>query len=379
MNGTSASASEIVAGALKNHDRAVIIGETTFGKGSVQLVFTDLPDKAALKLTIAQYLTEPGDVSIQGVGVTPDIELDPMTVDPLEMDLTVDTGRRQGARPVARACRTRAPRRARGRPRSVRYDLPSKDRLELRERGGDLDENFALDFPIQFARDFARRTCSRASALDAGAPGQGSSSRDTREAEVAKVADELRGDRASTGATRRPTCAAPPAPTPPPGVEVKVETDRPNNEVDGRRADEPQGHGDQQGDARRSTASSRCTKSDNPMFDNKELVIGKLEPGKIAHGDGAARLVRRQGPQGRLDGGARRRTRRAICQVPKDALMRADGVKLHFEEARGRAPADAETARDRASRSSGPSSRTPTRSSTTARATATAACRRARA
>ena len=50
-----------------------------------------MPDKAALKLTIAQYLTEPGDVSIQGVGVTPDVELDPMTVDPFEMDLTADT------------------------------------------------------------------------------------------------------------------------------------------------------------------------------------------------------------------------------------------------------------------------------------------------
>ncbi len=91
VSGTSASASEIVAGAMKNHDRAVIIGETSFGKGSVQLVFSDLPDKAALKLTIAQYLTEPGDVSIQEIGVTPDIELGiPMTVDPLEMDLTVD-------------------------------------------------------------------------------------------------------------------------------------------------------------------------------------------------------------------------------------------------------------------------------------------------
>ena len=58
VNGSSASASEIVAGALKNHDRAVIVGQTTFGKGSVQLVFPHVtPENAALKLTIAQYLT----------------------------------------------------------------------------------------------------------------------------------------------------------------------------------------------------------------------------------------------------------------------------------------------------------------------------------
>ena len=86
VNGSSASASEIVAGALKNHDRAVLVGQTTFGKGSVQLVFSRIAGGAALKLTIAQYLT-PGGISIQGVGVTPDIELDPMTADNLEMDL----------------------------------------------------------------------------------------------------------------------------------------------------------------------------------------------------------------------------------------------------------------------------------------------------
>lgn len=74
----SASASEIVAGALKNNERAVIIGERTFGKGSVQQIF-DLKDGSALKLTIAQYLT-PGDISIQDVGVTPDIILNPAVI-----------------------------------------------------------------------------------------------------------------------------------------------------------------------------------------------------------------------------------------------------------------------------------------------------------
>ncbi len=74
----SASASEIVAGALKNNERAIIIGERTFGKGTVQQIF-DLNDGSALKLTIAQYLT-PGDISIQDVGVTPDIMLHPSII-----------------------------------------------------------------------------------------------------------------------------------------------------------------------------------------------------------------------------------------------------------------------------------------------------------
>lgn len=73
VNNNSASASEIVAGALKNLDRAVTIGSTSFGKGSVQILY-DNKDGSKLKLTIAQYLT-PGDLSIQGLGITPDIEL----------------------------------------------------------------------------------------------------------------------------------------------------------------------------------------------------------------------------------------------------------------------------------------------------------------
>ncbi len=77
----SASASEIVAGALRNLGRAVVIGRRTFGKGSVQVLHErKVADKElALKLTIAQYLT-PGDVSIQSVGVNPDIETMPVWI-----------------------------------------------------------------------------------------------------------------------------------------------------------------------------------------------------------------------------------------------------------------------------------------------------------
>lgn len=70
VNGHSASASEVVAGALKYSGRAMVVGEQTFGKGSVQVPYEI--DEAALKLTVAKYLV-PGDLSIHGKGIAPDI------------------------------------------------------------------------------------------------------------------------------------------------------------------------------------------------------------------------------------------------------------------------------------------------------------------
>jgi len=73
VNGASASASEIVAGALQDHKRAIVMGTQTFGKGSVQTV-AKLGESYGVKLTIAQYLT-PKDRRIQAVGIVPDIEV----------------------------------------------------------------------------------------------------------------------------------------------------------------------------------------------------------------------------------------------------------------------------------------------------------------
>lgn len=71
VNSLSASASEIVAGALQDHKRAIIVGETTYGKGSVQTPFV-LTDGSIVKLTIGKWFT-PKDRSIDAEGIKPDI------------------------------------------------------------------------------------------------------------------------------------------------------------------------------------------------------------------------------------------------------------------------------------------------------------------
>ncbi len=82
INGGSASASEIVAGALQDHERAVVMGTRTFGKGSVQTVIP-LDETHAIKMTTARYYTPEGR-SIQARGIEPDIQVRPATLTELE-------------------------------------------------------------------------------------------------------------------------------------------------------------------------------------------------------------------------------------------------------------------------------------------------------
>ncbi|MEN8204724.1 MAG: S41 family peptidase [Pseudomonadota bacterium] len=85
VNQGSASASEIVAGALQDHKRAIIVGVKTFGKGSVQTILP-LSSESALKLTTARYYT-PSGKSIQAEGITPDIELESIEVASIERNI----------------------------------------------------------------------------------------------------------------------------------------------------------------------------------------------------------------------------------------------------------------------------------------------------
>ena len=84
VNGYSASASEILSGALQDYKKATIVGQTTYGKGVVQRIFP-FEDGTGVKLTISNYYTPNGN-NINGVGIKPDVEIE------LDTDLYSEDG-----------------------------------------------------------------------------------------------------------------------------------------------------------------------------------------------------------------------------------------------------------------------------------------------
>lgn len=147
VSAQSASASEIVAGALKGQDRALILGETTYGKGTVQQIFNQGPKQPVLKLTIREYLT-PGDVSIQQVGVVPHVRFVSIGVIDDVLSLFWPEEPRQPRK------RTRAIKSERQRPDEIpRYEIRHfiTERAQ-RERKNRVEDDGADDDMVEFAR-----------------------------------------------------------------------------------------------------------------------------------------------------------------------------------------------------------------------------------
>ncbi|MFT4623568.1 MAG: carboxyl-terminal processing protease [Myxococcota bacterium] len=150
VNASSASASEIVAGALRNNDRAVIVGERTFGKGSVQNLHPFF-DHSKLKLTVSKYLT-PGDKSIQSVGIPADISLVPSIVEARDDDAGGDVASLYSRGMVRReADLDKHLDRMDFRTDEPAYTVHYWRGAKRRRRSPDLD--LADDYQVQFARD----------------------------------------------------------------------------------------------------------------------------------------------------------------------------------------------------------------------------------
>ncbi len=333
VNGSSASASEIVAGALKNLDRAVLVGQTTFGKGSVQLVFPRItPDGAALKLTIAQYLT-PGDVSIQGVGVAPDVQLDPMTADNLEMDLYSEESPLR-ERDLTKSL-TGAAKRSSDRPFfKLRYNLPEAERAKMRELGGDIEDEFTLDFPISFARDLVAKLPPgrRPDELRAA---KGFLER-TQDAQVAAIAADLSKLGIDWSAPPKDAGEGPKVTD----YDVKVETDRKGDTVTA--GESMTLKVTVKNNSKSPIYQLRAiTKSDSGYYDEKELVFGRLNGGESRSATvpfGWCDIEgRKPGSTKPLPTDAKR-----TCKLPKDAVERQDVVKVRFHAEGGAAPKEAE-------------------------------------
>jgi carboxyl-terminal processing protease len=322
VNGGSASASEIVAGALKNHDRALIVGQRTFGKGSVQVLY-NYDDGSALKLTIAQYLT-PGEVSIQGIGIVPDIAIDPMTVDRTDLDLEVDQAYIRESDLEQHL--TSASAREGEQPSVVlRYYLPSETRARLREaRPEDQEENDREDeFLLRFAREVL------AHATRSGAPAR--PTRAAMLADAAPVIERLREREMAIAVRELQQLGVDWSVGPDQGpstVRVDLSTNAANNRATAGEPFDLTVRVTNTGNAPLYQLRAQ-TRSDYALFDRREFVFGRLLPGETREWTTTLGVCTTEEGQRR-------------CRIPRDVPDRADGIRIEFAEAHGHAPPSAE-------------------------------------
>ncbi len=296
----SASASEILAGALKNNERAVLVGERTFGKGSVQQIF-ELNDGSALKLTIAHYLT-PGDISIQDIGITPDIELDPVMV---STDKPFDTPSQDRLREQLDGQKRTNVESKESKEKPIYSIIYLETPKEIKQDGEETPEEalsreekrkkIENDFSIKVAKDILSGSNSLLRKEILGQI-QGEI-KQISESEGKKIQERWQktGIDWSVSDNASATHGISVKITPSPAMAKSGEKLRIRAEVENTGA----------APIYRLRA---MTKSDNPVFDGKEFIFGKLAPGE-------------------------KRQWNVTFEIPKGAITREDEISLNFEDA----------------------------------------------
>ena len=148
INGGSASASEIVAGALQDHKRAIILGTKSFGKGSVQTIIP-LKPHGAMRLTTARYYT-PSGRSIQEIGVLPDINVEPARIENVTNRKRPREGDLRGALKNDNS-KNYFDGQNKGNNNGLRKDLPKNNK-----KGNQMKYSVSQDFQLQRALDLLR-------------------------------------------------------------------------------------------------------------------------------------------------------------------------------------------------------------------------------
>ena len=292
----SASASEIVAGALKNHHRALLVGQTTFGKGSVQVLY-DNKDDSALKLTIAQYLT-PGDVSIQSVGIVPDVAVQQAYLTEKLVDLFPNPKRGEHSLPSH----------LENKAKTVEGDRPDLTLPYLVSQETLDDEDFdpsdlTEDFEIHLARNILERT-------------QGPRREELLAAASLVVADrsDLEGKKIEKALATRGIDWSDPQPkgTGRPKADVRVEGFKPSESLQAGQTVSLTVTVKNTGDApfQRLYGITRC---DDEIFDGIEFIFGRIPPGES-------------------------RVWTNKLQLPASSLTRKNEVTLGFREAHDLSP-----------------------------------------
>jgi carboxyl-terminal processing protease len=319
INHGSASASEIVAGALKNLDRAVLIGTRTFGKGSVQVLYDNEDDGSALKLTIAQYLT-PGDISIQSVGVTPDVMLEKVAIDKdkgiwlfrdykgiseAELDAHLTSKYQQkGDKPfeTLKYLAADPPKRI---TKALLRDDDKADALSSSDEEDELAEDelaandaFVEDYEIQFARDLVSQAkgWKRREVL-ASSKALFDKKEQEEQARVIEALKKIGIDWTPAGAGLTPSLVG------------SLTTDKVKDALAAGDTIQFRATVTNKGPGAAGQVRAQL-RSDDPLFDGREFVFGKLKTGES-------------------------RTYAVPVKVPKEALSRTDPLRLEIFEEHG--------------------------------------------